>query len=186
VRLGRVPLLGIDYGPSPESQFSSRGAQSLAKQGNFQWAYAYEELCKQYQEGRHTDLDADDYEKWERERRIIGSIFGENEIEMMELVKRECDPTHVLEKQETPTAESVRYTPPSTPSPQTQTYQNLQAKGMTADSQYSWNKGAPVTTPQASRPSIPTLPYGSLFNQSMTAAPLSMAPAASYGNYTGT
>lgn len=60
--------------------------------------------------------------------------------------------------------------------------QNLQSFGMTPDSQNTWNKGAPVAT-QGRRPTIPTLRYGSLFNQSMTAAPLTAAPATSYGNY---
>lgn len=183
MRLGRVPLLGIDYGPSPGSQFSSAGAQSLAKQGHLQWAYAYEELCKQYRAGRHTDLDAEDYEKWERERRIIGSIFGENEIEMLQLVKRECDPTYVPEEPVEPevqTPEPVRYTQPS------QAYRNLQAKGMTPDSQYSWNKGIPPAPSRGRRPPIPTVPYGSLFNQGMTAATVSMSPATSYGSYAGT
>lgn len=174
MRLGRVPLLGIDYG-SPSS-FSSSEARQYAREGNYKHAELAEMLCDLYKD--RPDESDGLFRSWDLQVGMLASRFGASREDAMELIRAECDPDYTRNE----FVEPEFYEP----LPQeTQAYQNLQAKGLTTDSMYSWNKGTPVAT-QGRRPTIPTIPYGSLFDQGMTAAPVSIAPLPSYGNYAGT
>lgn len=140
MRLGRVPLLGIDYGPSPASGFRSSGAKGFASQGQLKAAYAYEKLCDLVQD---TPDESDGlYYGWTQRVQEALRVFGSSGPEIMESVQIECDPDYVQGDLEVPT-EPARYVPPPYRQPQASVYQSPSSSSGTPyriPSGFSWNQ----------------------------------------------
>jgi hypothetical protein len=126
MRLGRVPLLGIDYGTTPSS-FGSSEARRYAREGNHEHAALAEMLCDLYKD--RPDESDGLFHSWELQVGMLSSRFGENWEEALELIRAECDPSYAHAELTEPELPPQQYVPQEA---QIKAYHNLQAKGMTA------------------------------------------------------